>query len=226
MQHLEGGTAIRRRISKQQQDAALAHAALEGLSAAVIGVDARGNVLYTNTYADAILGAQDGLEVHESLLTASVAADTSQLRRLITNAASVRHVPGELSPGLMRVARPSLRSPLMLLVAPLPPYSHDTKEFGDLGAVVFVTDPEVSFGPSDALLRHCYRLTPAECDVAMSICQGHTVRETATTLRISPQTVRLHLKHVFRKTRTHSQHDLVALLVSGPVQLHTPSRAS
>lgn len=219
MPHMQCAIMLHKRLSDEQQREALATAALEGLTQAIIGVDASGRVRYTNAGADAMLRARDGLEVHGSRLIASVSAESSQLRSLIANASSILTASDRAHPGLMCVTRPSARRPLVLLVAPPPIEDQGDGGVSELAAVIFVTDPETSLGPSDAFLRQCYGLTPAECDVAVSIGQSHSIDETARSLKISPQTVRVHLKRVFRKTGTASQQDLIALLVSGPVQL-------
>lgn len=53
------------------------------------------------------------------------------------------------------------------------------------------------------------RLSPREREIAGLLAQGKAVSELATTLMLSPNTVRNHVKSIFSKLRVHSQ---VALL--------------
>jgi len=58
-------------------------------------------------------------------------------------------------------------------------------------------------------LADAFRLTRREVDVADLLVRGADPALIARTLGISLDTVRTHLKHVYRKTNTHSQCDVV-----------------
>lgn len=66
---------------------------------------------------------------------------------------------------------------------------------------------------SRELLLARFRLTPAEARVAAGLAQGMKLSAIAEHYGISVQTARSQLKSVFDKTGTHSQVQLVALLV-------------
>lgn len=62
-----------------------------------------------------------------------------------------------------------------------------------------------------------FGLTPAETRVALFVAEGGTVSEYAKETRTSLQTVRTHLKAVFRKTGVRRQAELAILLTQeGP----------
>jgi DNA-binding CsgD family transcriptional regulator len=67
--------------------------------------------------------------------------------------------------------------------------------------------------PGELLARH-YGITPAEYRVLMSLIQGMSPLETADALGCSETTVRTHLQHLFAKTRTRGQSDLIRLAMS------------
>ncbi len=48
-------------------------------------------------------------------------------------------------------------------------------------------------------------LTNRECQVAQMILHGHTARETASQLGITPATVKLHRRHIYSKLDVTSQ---------------------
>ena len=80
-------------------------------------------------------------------------------------------------------------------------------------ALVVVIDPEDEPVPAAALLRRLYRLTRTEAEVALHIMHGADLRQISEELSISLTTVRTHLQHVFDKTDTHRQAELVRLLL-------------
>ncbi|MCL2395876.1 MAG: LuxR C-terminal-related transcriptional regulator, partial [Acidimicrobiaceae bacterium] len=57
-------------------------------------------------------------------------------------------------------------------------------------------------------------LTPQELQVAMTVAEGHTNRETASHLFMSPKTVEHHLSGVYRKLGLQSRTELVRLMGS------------
>ncbi|WP_018181663.1 helix-turn-helix transcriptional regulator [Kaistia granuli] len=58
-----------------------------------------------------------------------------------------------------------------------------------------------------------YRLTPAETRLVVALGRGTSINAMAESLSISRHTIRSQLKSVFGKTQTHSQIELVALLL-------------
>src|SRR6185437_9215067 len=81
-------------------------------------------------------------------------------------------------------------------------------------AIVFVADPDSAPRTAQDQLRNLYRLTPAEAAVAMAIARGEGLQAVADELEISLTTARTHLQHVFEKTETRRQAELVRLIVA------------
>jgi DNA-binding CsgD family transcriptional regulator len=65
--------------------------------------------------------------------------------------------------------------------------------------------------PVEAISRH-FSLTPAELRVLIAIVEVGGVPEVASVLGVSETTVRTHLRHLFEKTQTTRQADLVRLV--------------
>ncbi|MDT0343465.1 helix-turn-helix transcriptional regulator [Streptomyces litchfieldiae] len=82
---------------------------------------------------------------------------------------------------------------------------------GRPGPVALVIEPAT---PADlaVLVAEAYGLTSRELQVTQLVARGMTTGEIATTLFISPHTVRDHLKAVFAKARVSSRGELVARL--------------
>lgn len=56
-------------------------------------------------------------------------------------------------------------------------------------------------------------LTPRQGQIARLICRGRTNRQIATELRISPDTVRMHLRGLFERLEIHERVGVVVRLV-------------
>lgn len=66
--------------------------------------------------------------------------------------------------------------------------------------------------PAADIIAALFDLTPAEARIARGIAQGRSVAELASSLAVSPETVRSQLKRVFAKTMTQRQAELSLLL--------------
>ena len=180
--------------------------ALEGLDHGVLLVDAGGHVLFANRAAEAIIALRDGLTVVRDGLRAALPADTAHLQTLIAEA--LRGAAG----GTMRLTRPSLAEPFLLLVAPAPGNWHWSIDPMP-AAVIFITTLDQRVAPDLRLLASAFELTATEAKIAVSIAAGGGVPATAHRLRISPNTVHTHLQRIFRKLGVNDQAALVRVLM-------------
>jgi len=57
-------------------------------------------------------------------------------------------------------------------------------------------------------------LTPRERDVAVCILKGHSSKSTARKIEVSPETVKIHRKNIYRKLSISSQSDLFVRFVA------------
>ncbi|MCW6007202.1 LuxR C-terminal-related transcriptional regulator [Micromonospora sp. CPCC 205371] len=64
------------------------------------------------------------------------------------------------------------------------------------------------------LVLDCYGLSARERQIAELLVAGHATAQVATSLFLSPHTVRDHLKAIFAKAGVRSRHELVAKLVN------------
>jgi DNA-binding CsgD family transcriptional regulator len=55
-------------------------------------------------------------------------------------------------------------------------------------------------------------LTPQELQIALSLAEGRTTRETAAALFLSPKTIEYHLRSVYRKLSIGSRSELKAAM--------------
>jgi DNA-binding CsgD family transcriptional regulator/PAS domain-containing protein len=83
--------------------------------------------------------------------------------------------------------------------------------YSAVAAVFIQKGAPASPGLVPVIARH-YRLTPTETRVLVTILQVGSVLEAAIALGIAETTVKTHLSHVFTKTQTSGQGDLVKLV--------------
>jgi DNA-binding CsgD family transcriptional regulator len=112
----------------------------------------------------------------------------------------------------MRVTRPSLAEPFLLLVAPAHGKWHWSID-PTPGAVIFITALEQAVAPDLRVLAPAFDLTATEAKIALSIAAGGGMPATARALRISPNTVHTHLGRIFRKLGVNDQAALVRVLM-------------
>jgi DNA-binding CsgD family transcriptional regulator len=134
-----------------------------------------------------------------------------ELHRLTTSAMRA----GCLQDGQLHVSRGAGRSPLSLLLTPLP-----AKATAWLSSqprwLLFVFDPEQGVDANAARIQADLIISPREAELASLLAAGLSLEVSSKRLRISIETARHHLKSIFAKTGTHSQAELVRRILSGP----------
>jgi DNA-binding CsgD family transcriptional regulator len=181
-------------------------AALDRLDDGVILINHRAQLLFANRTASSIVALGDGLTLTGKTVRAMVVADNRRLKRLIADAAS-----GKCG-GTMRVSRPSLAEPFLLLVSPTRPQGPWPIELGPV-VIIFITDPERAPKLELRQLADLFGLTATEAKVALSIASGKSGPECGRELRMSSHTVHTHMRCIFRKLGVHRQADLVRVLM-------------
>lgn len=110
-------------------------------------------------------------------------------------------LPGGDSAGLLATILPLDRGQRHAVTGPL-----------GAAAAIFVQDPTVEpTYPGEAFAK-LYGLTGAELRVLLAMAPGLGVKEAAVMLGIGEVTARTHLQHVFAKTGTSKQTELLNLL--------------
>jgi DNA-binding CsgD family transcriptional regulator len=186
----------------------------------VILLSPTSRVIAANRGAQRILAERDGLSLQEQRLLAAYPRETRELHALVRAAAA--NGAGELADGRSAkpLSRPSGRRPLQTLIARLG--ANGGPVAGHPSAIaLFVADPEERVEIPADRLRRLYGLTSSEARIASCVAAGLRPEDVAQELGVQTNTVRMHLKRVFAKTRTRRQSELVGLLLGGPARLST-----
>ena len=190
---------------------------LNWLPFGVLFVGIHGEVLTKNRRASDIAEERDGLVIERSMLSAASTRETTRLRELILHAAA--STKQEIVSKAMTVARPSMRRPLTVMVNSLS--SPDKSQVGVApAAVVFVSDPEENYNIAEETVLHFFNLTPAEARLLVELTNGTSLSEIAERYDVTINTLKTQLNHIFRKTGTNRQPDLIKLVFSTPVVMN------
>ena len=206
------------RLNRIESERDLYAGAVEQLAVGTILLDERGRVLKANQLASRILEERDGLSLHAGQLELGNRRDTQELQKRIQHVieSALRHVPAVVE--AMRVARPSGRAELGLIVRPVP-QSEWAEGQNHPAVAIFISDPESGHEASQQTLSQLFGLTRAEAALATLLTRGLSLNEAADELGVSPHTARAQLKSVFAKTGVARQAELVRLLVKSVATL-------
>lgn len=166
-------------------------------------------VVHMNAAAERILTCRDGLQIRSGNIEATRAASDAELHRSLAGALSDRKC-GSRTGDAFTCARPSGKRPYVIHVLPFLPTPGDS---ADARALVVIMDPEQNPEPPPMLLRRLYGFTNAEAEVALRVLRGDGLTPIADDLSLSMATIKTHLHHVFDKTGTHRQAELIRLLL-------------
>lgn len=187
-------------------------AALEAIRHGFIIVESGCLVINLNSAAEGILRAEDGLHLRSGRIAATSMHTQRKLYCALRGA--LTDDGSNIRSGRSFVcARPSGKRPYVIHVLPLH-HSGTDETVREATALVLIIDPEHEPEPAAALLRRLHGLTNTEAQVALRIVRGADLKQISEELSVSVTTVRTHLQHVFNKTDTHRQAELVGLVLA------------
>jgi DNA-binding CsgD family transcriptional regulator len=187
-------------------------AALEMVGRGVIIVGSNGQVRSVNTAAETIIRASDGLSHEYGRIVARSRDTQHELQRALDGALRDDQSTGRRG-HTMICPRPSAKRPYVIHVLPLHAGATDVIPRSP-AALILIADPEREPESVPAMLWRLYGLTTAEAEVALRLLRGQRAKQIAEELAVSYHTVRSHLQHVFDKTQTHRQGELIRLLLA------------
>jgi DNA-binding CsgD family transcriptional regulator len=183
--------------------------AVDNIRHGVFVVGRAAAVIYLNRVAEDIVAVGDGPFVRAGRLGIRSPSDDATLQRDIANAlgdeSHARYGGSLLCP------RAGDKRAYVIHVLP---FTSATPDARDSRALVIVIDPERQGEPEPALLRRLYGLTRAEAEVALRVMRGEGLKPISDEMSLSVATLKTHLQHVFTKTGTHRQAELVRLLMA------------
>ena len=206
--HLQRAWRLGARLAEAEACRAAVLHSLDRLAIGVLLLDGAGLLLTANRAGRRILDARDGLACQGTELRAATPAASRRLRDAVTAAAAL--VPMVTSS--LPLHRPSGACAYVARASAVPASLRG--EPGRPAVILFVSEPDKGPVGDPCLLAELYGLTPAEARLAVALAAGEDLRAIGARLGVSPNTVRTQLRHVFEKTGTGRQAELVAVVLA------------
>jgi DNA-binding CsgD family transcriptional regulator len=183
----------------------------DGLAASMVLIDAAARIVHANSAALAMLDEGSVIRAAGGKLAAVDTQADRALHDVFRNAEA-----GDAAVGTKGIAMPLTARDGERYVAHVLPLTSGARRKAGVAystvAAVFVRKATLDLPHPVEALADAFKLTPAEMRVLMMIAQIGGIPEVAPVLGISETTVRTHLQHIFAKTRTSRQADLVKLV--------------
>jgi DNA-binding CsgD family transcriptional regulator/PAS domain-containing protein len=209
--HFRRAVVIGKVIEQHKVDAAALADVLDGITAGMLLVDAAGRIARANARGLAMLS--EGTVIRDAggkLATLDVEGNR-RLHDSFANASADNGAGRGHDVSVPLSARDGER-----YVAHVLPLTSGARRRAGVAysavAAVFVRKAVLDLPHPLEAIANTFKLTPAEMRVLMMIVQVGGVPEVVSVLGVSEPTVKTHLQHVFQKTGTSRQADLVKLV--------------
>lgn len=209
--HLKRALHLARSLGSMRFQWAFSLSVLNSLPQGLIILDRGGRMTFVNAVAEAVLQANDALQIKSGHLAAKRQGDAHKLDRAIHAALGSDGRVGEGQ--WISISRPTTSLPYSIFIAPLAAES-TFDEAGDRGVLVVIHDLTRKTTVSENVLSTLFGLTHKEASVASAIGSGLDLSSVAADLCIAPATARVHLGSIYRKLSIGRQQDLVGLVHS------------
>jgi DNA-binding CsgD family transcriptional regulator/PAS domain-containing protein len=210
-------------IGRQFQVNQALSAAFSHLPFGIVVVDGGQRIVTANEAAEAILASPGGvLRNKGGCLVAADARAAVRLERLIAEACSFH---ADIAPGLggdFQIAAPLRDERAVSLAISVGPLLRGRRQTAPVEPSAVVVIREMTFALPAGFAEHIgglFDLTSREADVAAALAEGLSLKDAAHRAEIKVSTARTHLEHIFLKTGTNQQSQLVALLKSAQPML-------
>ena len=206
--HLRRAVTIGNLFDLKAVEASTFGAVLDGLSCAVVLVDAELRIIHTNKAGEAMIAGGDTVRAAQGTLAVGSSVALDALRAAVALAARDEAQLERRGIGIPAASQDG--APAVLHVMPLSRREIRPSLAQRAVAAVFVVTANVAHTPVDAIAT-IYNFTPAETQIFASLARGQALAKTADALGIASSTAKTHLLRIFSKTGCKRQAELVAL---------------
>ena len=209
--HLQRAVSIGRLFGREKSENQALYVTLDHVEAGVFLVDATGAITFANKPAKAALRESALIRIADNVLRATEPAADTVLHDAFATAAK-----GDASIGVRGVAVPlGDVGPDRWFAHVLPLTSGRRQAAGEASgavAAVFIRKIAPNAPPALEAVAKLYKLTATETQVLNALSSVRGIKTMADTLGLSENTVKFHLRNMFRKTGTTRQADLMKLV--------------
>ncbi len=208
--HIRRSVLIGKVIDLKKVEAAALADSFDTLSAGMFMVDSLGRIVHANASGHSMLVEAKVLHSVGGHLGAIDAAANHALLESFAACES-----GDPALGRKGIAVPLIARDDESYVANVLPLTSGARRNAGISycavATIFVHKAALDLSPPEALAKQ-FKLTPAELRVLFALVEIGGVPEAAEVLGISEATTRTHLRHLFEKTETSRQAELIKLV--------------
>lgn len=207
--HLQRAAKVHQILSRAREasESLGAAAAAAGFAIFVLNADCR--VLFANSKAEDLARRQLALRVEGGRLRATNAALSHQLDALARQGARPARGDAEIG-GAIELSQSENRPPLLAHVIPLAASrAASIFDINHPAVAVFVVDPVANLDSATQCFAARFGLTGAETRLLGELIAGNGLLVAATKLKITEATARTHARHIFHKTETSRQSELI-----------------
>ncbi|RDE19458.1 LuxR family transcriptional regulator [Motiliproteus coralliicola] len=202
--HLKRAFAINLRLLEASKASRIGIDALEHLSAGVVLLSDRGEVITHNSRANPFLYPRNCKSQSYKVQLPDVRA-TNRLHKLIRATLSDHNLDSD---GVVNFVDKGIKKSVLCF-----PW-HSTDQQLDwlgnfAGCILFIISPSDASLP-DQQLRHLFDLTKSEVKVLQGILDGVPVKALSDDLFVTEATVRFHLRNLLKKTESRNQAEMIS----------------
>jgi DNA-binding CsgD family transcriptional regulator len=211
--HFRRAVLIGEVIDLAKAEAASLADTLDGISAAMVLVDATGRIVHANAAGHVMLDRADVVHADAGRLAVKDPQADQALADTFATAGD-----GDAAVGIKAIAVPLVARGGERYVAHVLPLTSGARRRAGTSyaavAALFVHKAALDTPSPPEAIAKAYKLTPMELRVLLAVVEIGGVPEVAEALGIAETTVKTHLHQTYRKTGANRQADLVKLLAA------------
>ncbi len=212
--HFHTALELNRKFVDLSEAKNIANGILDKIPFGIIFVNSDGKILLENKAAADLITSGNTLRVKDGHICAMSSRHTQDLLTSIKETIENTQ-PDELnSLNVLSFKINGDTPPLSILVVPYQLHGNITTN--SLCSALFVTTPDADYKICERTLSTLFTLTKAESRLAKHIASGMSTDVFSKRYHVSKHTIRKQLKMIYNKTNTHSQCELMKLILTSP----------
>jgi len=215
--HLKNALKIRQKLSSLETEKNKFETSLYHLERPYILFDQNLNVTFTNQQAEIFFQRTNTLSVSNGKLKASNPVIMSKIHSSLSLFMNTIQGGGNTLDQVLKINRAG-KQDLVLHISPLS-VAMDSSGMKDevfSWASIEIFDTDYAQTTSEQTLEELYTFTPAEAKLAAHLLTGKSLQSIEAITKTSSNTLKSHLKAIFRKTDTSRQQELIVKLSNLP----------
>ena len=207
-------STTRASVAALSQSSSALRFVFDQLPMAVALVDSQLKLLYINQLAGQILKSHPGVRIVRGQLRGSIDDDHQRLLGAVERAAArgQRQAPDAVTSEICTIRAADDERRVILVATPVP-------ADGAVTVALLVYESPDYRPVSGQVLHQIYGLTRAEIVLVQALASGFSLEDAAHSIGIAVNTARTHLKHIFIKTGSKRQSELIHQVETGPASL-------